>query len=149
MTCLREEKPFCRKSQGSTSLKVMIVILVLYYNQQRDALFAKAKIPPFEDGQVPYVLPAEPVQFPLPPIPLNYTLNDWMNTWPSMFRELWKSWNRKREDLDKQYLEPEPLTYVQQYMRTVDGNRKFLQISEAIRRKYYPNTNLEKEIILE
>jgi hypothetical protein len=46
-------------------------------------------------------------------------------------------------------LGPEPLTYVQQYMRTVDGNRKFLQISEAIRRKCYPNTNLEKEIILE
>ena len=61
---------------------------ILYYNQQRDALFAKAKIPPFGDGQVPYVLPAEPVQFPLPPIPLNYTYNDWMDTWPSMFREL-------------------------------------------------------------
>jgi len=68
------------------------------------------------------------------------------------------SWNRKREDLDKQYLEAcgiiltilesEPLTDVQQYMRSVDGNRKFLQISEAIRRKYYPNTNLEKAIIV-
>ena len=69
-----------------------------------------------------------------------------------------KSWNRKREDLDNQYLEafgiiltilgPEPLTDFQQNMRSVDGNRKFLQISKAIRRKYYPNTNLEKVIIL-
>ena len=156
---LERRKTLVQKESGIYQFEGDDRFTVLYYNQQRDALFAKAKIPPFGDGQVPYVLPAEPVQFPLPPTPLNYTLNDWMNTWPSMFRELWKSWNRKREDLDKQYLEacgiiltmlgPEPLTYVQQYMRTVDGNRKFLQISEAIRRKYYPNTNLEKEIILE
>jgi hypothetical protein len=76
-----------------------------------------------------------------------------------MFREQWKAWYRKREDLDKQYLEacgiilmmlgPEPLAYVQQYMRIVDGREKFTGISDAIRRKYYPVTNLEVEIMLE
>ena len=30
--------------------------MVLYYNQQRDAAFAKAKLPPFGDGSVPYVM---------------------------------------------------------------------------------------------
>jgi hypothetical protein len=33
---------------------------ILYYNQQRDAAFAKARIPPFGDGQVVNRLPAEP-----------------------------------------------------------------------------------------
>jgi len=46
-------------------------------------------------------------------------------------------------------LGPEPLAYVQQYMRIVDGREKFTGISDAIRRKYYPVTNLEVEIMLE
>ena len=132
---------------------------ILYYNQQRDAAFAKARIPPFGDGQVAYQLPAELSMVPLPPRPARYSVALWGETWPHMFREQWKAWYRKREDLDKQYLEacgiilmmlgPEPLAYVQQYMRIVDGREKFTGISDAIRRKYYPVTNLEVEIMLE
>ena len=47
---------------------------ILYYNQQRDAAFAKARIPPFGDGQVVYQLPAEPSMVPLPPRPAGYTV---------------------------------------------------------------------------
>ena len=33
---------------------------VLYYNQLRDAAFAKAKLPAFGDGSVTFVPPSEP-----------------------------------------------------------------------------------------
>ena len=42
---------------------------ILYYNQLRDAAFAKAKIPPFGDGSVPYVLAVEPERIdPVKPV---------------------------------------------------------------------------------
>ena len=49
--------------------------MVLYYNQQRDAAFAEAKLPLFEDGGVPYVMQVQPQLLPLSVRPTAYTVN--------------------------------------------------------------------------
>ena len=47
---LERRKTLVQKELGIYQFEGDDRFTVLYYNQQRDALFAKAKIPPFGDG---------------------------------------------------------------------------------------------------
>ena len=147
-----------RKESGHYQYSGLDKFSILYYNQMRDAAFAKAKIPPFGDGQVEYDLAAEPV-YTIPPVPAMMTLGEWKQVYRAQYLEYWKDWNRKKTDLDKQYLEacgiiltmlgPGPLAEVQQFTTIADGKERFDQISYLIRKKYYPSTSLEIETLQE
>jgi hypothetical protein len=155
---MERRKSLTRKESGSYQYSGQDKFSVLYFNQMRDAAFAKAKIPPFGDGQVEYQLDTEPV-YTLPPMPANMTLGEWKQIYRAQYLEHWKDWNRKKTDLDKQYLEacgiiltmlgPEPLAEVQQYTTIADGKDRFDRISDLIRKKYYPSTSLEIETLQE
>ena len=155
---MERRKSLTRKESGSYQYSGQDKFSILYFNQMRDAAFAKAKIPPFGDGQVEYQLDAEPV-YALPPVPPNMLIAEWRQIYRAQYLEHWKDWSRKNTDLDKQYLEacgiiltmlgPEPLAEVQQYTTIADGKERFDCISELIRRKYYPSTSLEIETLQE
>ena len=133
---------------------------ILYYNQLRDAAFAKAKIPPFGDGSVPYVLAVEPERIdPVKPVGSPLTNGQWVSQCKMKFTKRWEDWWRKSASLDREYLEacgcilellgPDPMAQVQQYTTTLDGMLRFTQMSTVIRSRYYPTSNLEVEIMLE
>jgi Zinc knuckle len=131
---------------------------VLYYNQLRDAAFAKAKLPAFGDGSVPYVPPSEPT-YDLPVRPVGMAADLWKQLYGYQYNEMWKEWYKKDSNVDNNYLEAcgiilqmlgaEPLTQVQQYTTITNGQERFIAISEVLRRKYYPRTNYEIEIMTE
>jgi len=73
---MERRKSLTRKESGSYQYSGQDEFSVLYFNQMRDAAFAKAKIPPFDDGQVEYQLDTEPI-YALPPMPVNMTLGEW------------------------------------------------------------------------
>jgi hypothetical protein len=131
---------------------------VLYYNQLRDAAFAKAKLPAFGDGSVPYVPPSEPA-YDLPVRPVGMAVDLWKQLYGYQYNEMWKEWYKKDSNVDNNYLEAcgiilqmlgaEPLTQVQQFTTITNGEERFKAISEVLRRKYYPRTNYEIEIMTE
>ena len=131
---------------------------ILYFNQQRDAAFAKARLPPFGDGSVVYVPDDEP-DYLLPVAPAGVRPSEWRSIYRYQYQLKWKDWHEKRRDLNKQYLEAcgiiltmlgsGPLTEVQQFTAIEDGMTRFTQITDVIRRKYYPRTSLEIETLLE
>ena len=65
-----------RKESGHYQYSGLDKFSILYCNQMRDAAFAKAKIPPFGDGQVEYDLAAEPA-YSISPVPPTMTLVEW------------------------------------------------------------------------
>ena len=131
---------------------------VLYYNQLRDAAFAKAKLPAFGDGSVNYVPPSEPA-YDLPVRPVGMVADLWKQLYGYQYNEMWKEWYKKDSNIDNNYLEAcgiilqmlgaEPLTQVQQFTTITNGEERFNAISEVLRRKYYPRTNYEIEIMTE
>ena len=87
------------------------------------------------------------------------TLGEWKQIYWAQCLEHWKDLNRKKNDLDKQYLEacriiltmlgPEPLVEVQQYTTIADGKDRFDRSSDLIQKKSYPSTSLEIETLQE
>ena len=130
----------------------------MYYNQLRDAAFAKAKLPAFGDGSVSNVPPSEPT-YDLPVRPVGMVAELWKQLYGYQYNEMWKGWYKKDSNVDNNYLETcgiilkmlgaEPLTQVQQYTTITNGQERFIAISEVLRRKYYLRTNNENEIMTE
>ena len=70
---IEQRKSLTRTESGSFQYSGQDKFSILYFNQMRDAAFAKAKIPPFGDGQVEFQLDIEMIDA-LPPMLVNITL---------------------------------------------------------------------------
>jgi hypothetical protein len=87
----------------------------------------------------------QPELLPLPVRPAAYTILQWNSVCRDTWREDYKAWHKKNQDLDRQYLEAvgiivsmlgaEPLAQIQQYMNIVDGRTKFIAMCNEIRNK--------------
>ena len=103
---------------------------VLYYNQLRDAAFAKAKLPAFGDGSDTFVPPSEPA-YDLLVRPVGMAADLWKQLYGYQYNEMWKEWYKKDSNIDNNYLEAcviilqilgaEPLTQVQQFTTITNG----------------------------